>query len=105
MKFLGQFTGTLSSKDKQVNEPVYVIRGLRTNLLGLPAITALKLVSMLMPRAVQRNKTGWHMQYPSLFKGLGNLGDKYSIKSCEGAQPCTCTESAHTDESIFFELN
>ena len=47
MKVLGQFTGTLSSKDKQANEPVYVIRGLRTNLLGLPVITALKLVARI----------------------------------------------------------
>ena len=35
MKVLGQFTGTLSSKDKQVNEPVYVIRGLQAQPLAL----------------------------------------------------------------------
>ena len=52
MKVLGQFTGTLLSKDKQTNEPVYVIRGLRTNLLALPVITALKLVAQIEKEAL-----------------------------------------------------
>ena len=86
MKVLGQFTGTLSSKDKQVNEPVYVIRGLRTNLLGLPAITVLKLVSRIDAMSTTEQQ-GWLLQHPSLFKGLGNLGDEYSIKLREGARP------------------
>ena len=84
MKVLGQFTGTLSSKDKQVNEPVYVIRGLRTNLLGLPAITVLKLVSRIDATS-STERQDWLAQYPSLFKGLGNLGDECSIKLREGA--------------------
>ena len=79
MKALGQFTGTLLSKDKQVNEPVYVIQGLRTNLLGLPAITVLKLVSRIDATS-STEEQDWLAQYPSLFKGLGNLRDKYSIK-------------------------
>ena len=66
MKVLGQFTGTLSSKDKQVNEPVYVIRGLRTNLLGLPAITVLKLVSRIDATS-STEQQDWLAQYPSLF--------------------------------------
>ena len=86
MKVLGQFTGTLSSKDKRVSEPVYVIQGLRTNLLGLPAITALKLVSRINATS-STEEQDWLAQYPSLFKGLGNLGDEYSIKIREGAQP------------------
>ena len=86
MKVLGQFTGTLSSKDKQANEPVYVIRGLWTNLLVFPAITALKLVARVDATS-STEQQDWLVQYPSLFKGLGNLGDEYSIKLQEGAQP------------------
>ena len=86
MKVLGQFTGTLSSKDKQAKEPVYVIRELRTNLLGLLAITALKLVARVDATS-STEQQDWLAQYPSLFEGLGNLGDEYSIKLQEGAQP------------------
>ena len=86
MKVLGQFTGTLSSKDKQVNEPVYIIQGLQTNLLGLPAITVLKLISRIDATS-STEQQDWLAQYPSRFKGLGNLGDEYSIKMDEGAQP------------------
>lgn len=46
-KVIGQFSGTLSIDNEQVSEPVYVIRGLRTNFLGLPAIAALNLISRI----------------------------------------------------------
>ena len=64
----------------------YVIRGLRTNLLGLTAITTLKLVTRIDATS-STEQQDWLAQYPSLFKGLGNLGDEYSIKLFEGAQP------------------
>ena len=84
IKVLGHFTRTLSSKDNRVPEPVFIIRGLWTNLLGLPAITALKLVSRINATS-STEEQDWLAQYPSLFKGIGNLGDKYSIKLREGA--------------------
>ena len=41
---LGQFMGVLSYKERSSSQTIYVIRGLKTNLLGLPAITSLQLV-------------------------------------------------------------
>ena len=86
MKVLRHFTRTLSSKDNQVPKPVLVIQGLWNNLLDLPAITALKLVSRINATS-STEEQDWLAQYPSLFKGIRNLGDKYSIKLREGAQP------------------
>jgi len=87
LKVLGQFNGTLSIDNEQLSEPVYVIRGLRTNLLGLPAIAALNLISRINATSTGTEELDWLAQYPSLFKGLGNLGEPYSIKLREGAEP------------------
>ena len=41
----GQFQAEITYKDKREQQPVYVVKGLKTNLLELPAITALGLYS------------------------------------------------------------
>ena len=45
LQVLRQFTGSLSSKQNSSNETIFVVKDLRTNLLGLPAILALNLVT------------------------------------------------------------
>ena len=47
LQVLGQFTGTLSSKQNSSNQTIFVVKSLRTNLLGLPAILALNLVTRI----------------------------------------------------------
>ena len=47
LKVIGQFEGELFYRGKTTKQNVYVVNGLRTNLLGLPAILALKLVAKL----------------------------------------------------------
>ena len=42
-----QFWGTLVYKGKAVQQCIFVVRDLKTNLLGLPAITALGLSSRI----------------------------------------------------------
>ena len=44
IQVLGQFQGKLRVGDRASTETVFVIRGLRNNLLGLPAIMSLQLV-------------------------------------------------------------
>ena len=44
IQVLGQFQGKLQVGDKTSTETVFVIRGLRNNLLGLPAMKSLQLV-------------------------------------------------------------
>ena len=61
-------------------QQIFVVRGLNVNLLGLPAITALRL-------AVRLDSTTSHNDYDtlvkdtftSLFEGLGNLGEPSEI--------------------------
>ena len=79
---IGQLEGELSHHGKSTNQPVYVVKDLKTNLLGLPAILALDLVARLeemVPHIVKR--------YPTLFQGLGSLGEPYDIQLKPDAQP------------------
>ena len=64
---------------------IYVIHGLKRNLLGLPAINALKILQRL--DAVGAEKEKIQAQYPKVFKGLGNIGGEYKIELREGAIP------------------
>ena len=87
---LGQFQATLCHQNTSSTQTLYVIRGLKTNLLGLPAITSLGLLYRM--DAVVCNTDAVHTKYPMLFKGLGTLGDKYTIKIKDDATPYSlCT--------------
>ena len=85
LKVIGQLEGELSHQGKATNQPVYVVKDLKTNLLGLPAILALDLVARVeetvetLPHIVER--------YPTLFQGLGSLGEPYDIQLKPDAQP------------------
>ena len=107
LNVLGQFTGTLSHKEKLSSQIIYVIRGLKTNLLGLPAIISLGLVCRL--NEVTCDSQTILAKFPSLFKGLGTLGDAYTIKLKEDAVPyslCTPRNVAiPLREKVRIELN
>ena len=47
LNVLGQFTETLSHRENSSSQTIYVIRGLKANFLGLPAITSLQLVCQI----------------------------------------------------------
>ena len=54
-----------------------MVKGLKTNLLGLPAITALNLAA----RVDSANcAADIHQRFPKVFGGLGNLGEEFEIK-------------------------
>ena len=55
LKVLGQFRRQFTVKDKSHQETIFVVRGLKNNLLGLPALTALKLVPTVLLRMSRRN--------------------------------------------------
>ena len=81
---LGQFVTTLRYKQYTSLQSVFVIRGLKNNLLGLPAIISLQLV-----RRACSIQTGDDIQkrFPKVFSGLGTLREPYQIKLKEGAVP------------------
>ena len=62
-----------------------MIHGLKTNLLGLLAITSLQLVCRI--NEIICDAQTIHAKFPSLLRGLGTLGDAYTIKLKEDAVP------------------
>ena len=69
---------------------MYVVKDLKTNLLGLPAITALNLVARV--QSISGSKESLMKQHPKLFTGLGTLGNEYKISLKPEAKPyALCT--------------
>ena len=85
LKVLGQFTGTLKHQQLSSAQPIFVVRGLKTNLLGLPAITSLQLLHRV--DATLAEKTDIQSRFRNLFHGLGNLGEEYTVKLKDDAVP------------------
>ena len=85
LKVLGQFTAQLSVEERKSNQAVFVVRGLQRNLLGLPAIQALQLISRV--ETLETQETDIPKKFPKLFEGLGNLGDPYKIQLKEDTKP------------------
>ena len=88
LKVIGQFQASIAKAgdDKSSTQTVYVVKDLKVNLLGLPAITSLQLLSHV--NSVE-HPTAEHIQqrFPSLFHGLGNLGGEYRIKLQNDVHP------------------
>ena len=84
LKVLGQFLGTFQIGEKTSTETVFVVSGLKSNLLGLPAIKSLHLLQKIYSVSSLQNIKD---RFPKAFSGLGTLGGPYTIKLKEGAKP------------------
>ena len=82
LRTLGPFTSTLLVNNKASNETIFVVQGLKNNLLGLPALASLQLVHRIQATSVGTTVPD---RFPKVFQGLANLGDPYKIKLREGA--------------------
>ena len=82
---LGQITTPITHGKLSTVQTIFVVRGLKSNLLGLPAITALRLLSRV--ESVDKDLSEVHQQFQGMFEGLGNFGKEYTIKLREGAHP------------------
>lgn len=85
LKVLGQFTGTLKHQDRSSTQAVFVVRNLKMNLLGLPAITSLQLLQRV--DTTTSGEVDFRKQFPDVVRGLGTLGGDYQIQLKEGAVP------------------
>ena len=92
LQVVGNFQGSLKHGKKNTVQQIFVINNLKTNLLGLPAITALNLIGRLDSVDVD----DIIKQNPDIFCDLGNLGDKYEVKLDENAIPY----SLHTPRNV-----
>ena len=88
---LGTFTGTFSLGAQQVEEEIYVARGLSKSLLGRPTISNLSLIRRIA--TVNQSRTlSPKEEFPSLFHGLGRLKGEYTIELCDEAKPYALTK-------------
>lgn len=99
LKVKGVFEATLSRGNMSVKQPIFVVDSLKCNLLGLPAIAALKLAARLDATVGEKPESAAHAEilqkYPSVFQGLGNLGDEYEIKLKPDAKPYSLFAPRH----------
>ena len=80
---IGELPLTLSYQDKPCAQPVYVVKRLQQNLLGLPAIQALNLLTQVDTL----EKTAVPKQYSGLFTGLSTIQESFEIQLMPDAQP------------------
>ena len=78
LNVLGHFTESLHYKQKSSVQKIFVVKGLRTNLLGLPAITSLDLAARVDTTIDYSSLV--KESFPNIFQGLGNLGEPYEIQ-------------------------
>ena len=86
LQVLGEFTATLTYNQRCSQQSVYIVRNLNHNLLGLPAILALK---MIVRVAEVSDNYSSHLQqtYRKVFAGLGTMQGEYTIKLRPDATP------------------
>ena len=85
LNVLGHFEGSLQYKQRCCKQQIFVVRGLKINLLGLPAIVELNLAARL--DATTDYDSLVYNKFPTVFQGLGNLGEPYSIQLKKDATP------------------
>ena len=80
----GCFTASLEKDDLKSEEQIYVVEGLSKPLVGKAAIISLKLLSTLKALSVEESIPD---QYLELFKGLGRLSGRYTIRLKDRVTP------------------
>ena len=80
---LGEIQATLTYKEKQATQTIFVVHNLQHNLVGLPAIRALDILTRI--NAISKPVKE---QFPSLFTGLGTFpGSSNDIQLKPNAKP------------------
>ena len=64
---------------------LFVVRGLKNNLLGLPALTTLQLVQRIDTTYTSLGDV--KEKFPKVFEGLGDFGEPYTITLKDEAKP------------------
>ena len=88
LKILGKISLALTHDQRCCTQDVYIIKDLKSDLLGLPAIKELEL---LLNVCSVGNGKSIISQYPSLFTGLGTFACEYTIKLKPNSQPFALT--------------
>ena len=78
---------------------IFVVDGIANNLLGLPAITSLNLAVRV--DATTDLNADVTENFPSVFKGLGNMGEEFEIKPRPDAKPRCLYAPRHVPLPMF----
>ena len=85
LQVIGQFLGELTYRDVTTRQTIYIVKTLRSNLLGLPAIETLKIATLNIHTIDDDSnqedslvKKSIRDKFPSLIQGLGNLREPYT---------------------------
>ena len=83
----GYITAKLSRDQTEVEDKIYIVKGLQQPLVSRPAIQALNLVSRI--EVVQTNSERERVihNFPELFTGLGTIKGEYRIKLKPNTNP------------------
>ena len=84
LRVLGQFKTKVSNQSTTIEQQV---EGLKSNLLGLPAIMGLNLVARIESIDVAVSDKSLKEGFPKVFTGLGNLGEHYTIQLKPNSEP------------------
>ena len=83
LQVMGEASVILSWQQNSCQQTVYIIRGLKNSLLGLPAIRALG----VLPKQLASVNASITEQYKDLFTGLGTFKGEHTIRLKPDAQP------------------
>ena len=86
LSLIGSLTVTMSQKQHECQQDIFVVQHLKHNLLGLPTIRALHLLAAI-DNVEADPASSIKQQFPSLFTGLGTLQGDYEIKLKPDAKP------------------
>ena len=87
LSVLGKLSCHLSHKGQHSQHPVFVVDQLKSNLLGLPAITALHLAVRTDSLHSKPASDLTQKKFPKVFQGLGTLAGDYHIQISQDAKP------------------
>ena len=88
LQCIGECNIRLQHKERSCTQQLFVVKGLRSNLLGLPAIRALNLATRLDETTAEEMPLTAFTIYQCYEKvGLGNPGEEYEIRLEPKATP------------------
>ena len=88
LSVLGTLDATLTTRDKELQEVVYVLKDQACSLLSKRACEGLGLVKVSEDvHEVKEESPNFRAEYPELFEGLGELKTEYHISLRPGVEP------------------
>ncbi|XP_064486023.1 uncharacterized protein K02A2.6-like [Ornithodoros turicata] len=89
LNVVGMVTLQLACKGNHSDQNIFIVRGLKKNLLGSPAIEDLRLLAQI--DNVENMSVNPRKDYPQLFRGLGVIEGDYCLRVKSGTIPFAVT--------------